>query len=100
MRNRAFVPLRGPSAGTSATPCRPPFFCVRMRRPPRSTRLNPLFPYTTLFRSYAVAAFEVQALDYLLKPFGAKRLGQALEDRKSTRLNSSHIEPARMPSSA
>src|SRR3546814_12661308 len=28
------------------------FFLMR-RRPPRSTRTDPLFPYTTLFRSYA-----------------------------------------------
>src|SRR3546814_19400219 len=27
------------------------FFCVMMRRPPRSTRTDTLFPYTTLFRS-------------------------------------------------
>src|SRR3546814_7965609 len=28
------------------------YFCfLRMRRPPRSTRTDPLFPYTTLFRS-------------------------------------------------
>src|SRR3546814_17597768 len=27
-----------------------------MRRPPRSTRTDDLFPYTTLFRSFAVAA--------------------------------------------
>src|SRR3546814_9492739 len=26
-----------------------------IRRPPRSTRTDPLFPYTTLFRSHAVA---------------------------------------------
>ena len=35
--------------------------------------------FTTAFDRYAVAAFEVQALDYLLKPFGARRLGQALD---------------------
>src|SRR3546814_20911872 len=28
------------------------FFCM-IRRPPRSTRTDTLFPYTTLFRSYA-----------------------------------------------
>src|SRR3546814_5749758 len=28
------------------------FFFLRMRRPPRSTRTDTLFPYTTLFRSY------------------------------------------------
>src|SRR3546814_634595 len=27
------------------------FFCVMIRRPPRSTRADTLFPYTTLFRS-------------------------------------------------
>src|SRR3546814_17939400 len=27
------------------------FFCLMMRRPPRSTRTYTLFPYTTLFRS-------------------------------------------------
>src|SRR3546814_15322709 len=27
------------------------FFCLIIRRPPRSTRTDTLFPYTTLFRS-------------------------------------------------
>jgi len=40
---------------------------------------HPHVVFTTAFDRYAVAAFEVQALDYLLKPFGAKRLGQALD---------------------
>ncbi len=40
---------------------------------------RPQVVFTTAFDKYAVAAFEVQALDYLLKPFGAKRLEQALE---------------------
>src|SRR3546814_20676850 len=30
-------------------------FCLRIRRPPRSTRTDTLFPYTTLFRSSAPA---------------------------------------------
>src|SRR3546814_4255238 len=30
-------------------------FFLMIRRPPRSTRTNTLFPYTTLFRSYAKA---------------------------------------------
>src|SRR3546814_9577842 len=29
------------------------FFCLMIRRPPRSTRTDTLFPYTTLFRSRA-----------------------------------------------
>src|SRR3546814_19244930 len=28
------------------------FFLLRIRRPPRSTRTDTLFPYTTLFRSF------------------------------------------------
>lgn len=40
---------------------------------------HPHVVFTTAFDRYAVAAFEVQALDYLLKPFGAKRLEHALE---------------------
>src|SRR3546814_11645070 len=30
------------------------FFFLMIRRPPRSTRTDTLFPYTTLFRSHAV----------------------------------------------
>src|SRR3546814_7350897 len=32
------------------------FFFVMIRRPPRSTRTDTLFPYTTLFRSRACSA--------------------------------------------
>src|SRR3546814_3452688 len=32
------------------------FFCLMIRRPPRSTRTDTLFPYTTLFRSRLVFA--------------------------------------------
>lgn len=34
--------------------------------------------FTTAFDEYAVRAFEVHAVDYLLKPFSAERFGQAL----------------------
>ena len=34
--------------------------------------------FTTAFDSFAVAAFEIGALDYLVKPFGEERLGAAL----------------------
>src|SRR3546814_9337369 len=37
-----------------------------MRRPPRSTRTDTLFPYTTLFRSRLQEVGEVAALDALL----------------------------------
>src|SRR3546814_341419 len=36
------------------------FFFLRFRRPPRSTRTDPLFPYTTLFRSYSKSPGESQ----------------------------------------
>jgi two-component system, LytTR family, response regulator len=35
--------------------------------------------FTTAFDEYAVRAFEVHAVDYLLKPFSAERLAQALK---------------------
>ena len=35
--------------------------------------------FTTAFDQYAVRAFEVNSLDYLLKPFSKKRFGEALE---------------------
>src|SRR3546814_3225308 len=34
------------------------FFCLMIRRPPRSTRTDTLFPYTTLFRSQGGAIGE------------------------------------------
>src|SRR3546814_16237372 len=34
------------------------FFFLMIRRPPRSTRTDTLFPYTTLFRSAALDGFQ------------------------------------------
>src|SRR3546814_20099365 len=95
------------------------FLFVVIRLPPRSTRTDTLFPYTTLFRSALVAVegeSEVagmlraaRSLELLCRLFGAleehrmvefhgkttlseidaKRVAAA-QDRKSTRLNSSH----------
>ena len=39
----------------------------------------PIIIFVTAFDEYAVKAFEVQALDYLLKPFDRKRFNLALE---------------------
>jgi two-component system LytT family response regulator len=49
----------------------------------------PAVIFTTAFDQYAVRAFEVHSLDYLLKPFGKKRFAEAL-DRARERLG----EPA------
>src|SRR3546814_12394477 len=37
------------------------FFFLRIRRPPRSTRTDTLFPYTTLFRSLALPQLGVRS---------------------------------------
>src|SRR3546814_12427640 len=82
---------------------------LMIRRPPRSTRTDTLFPYTTLFRSDAVARAHAAEVEGLLDMLGiALPVGDAggllggvgeqvlalpriePRDRKSTRLNSSH----------
>src|SRR3546814_11175925 len=99
-----------------------------VRRPPRSTRTDTLFPYTTLFRSLAGVLNQLRDegmsillvehdMDFVMNltdnlvvmDFGTK-LAEGLPadvqrdpaglDRKSTRLNSSHYCASRMPSSA
>src|SRR3546814_17225241 len=80
-------------------------FFLMIRRPPRSTRTDTLFPYTTLFRSretlggtclnvgcipskallHASELYE-EAHSGALAKWGVRRTA----DRKSTRLNSSH----------
>src|SRR3546814_16489413 len=39
------------------------FFFLMIRRPPRSTRTDTLFPYTTLFRSHGSHLFGLRSLD-------------------------------------
>src|SRR5205814_10074374 len=60
------------------------FFFLLIRRPPRST----LFPYTTLFRSSV--STEKQRSDQVGSP-RPYRIRSPYRDRKSTRLNSSHL---------
>ena len=49
----------------------------------------PQIIFATAFDQYAVKAFEVNAIDYLLKPFDKKRVSQALEKvRKRTQPSS------------
>ena len=42
-------------------------------------RARPFVIFTTAYDQYAVKAFEVQAIDYLLKPFDEERLNAALD---------------------
>src|SRR3546814_12353520 len=75
-------------------------FFLMIRRPPRSTRTDTLFPYTTLFRSIEVVAAAGRTWVVVSDPIapGATIVGNlggqsemlAQQDRKSTRLNSSH----------
>src|SRR3546814_14656571 len=86
------------------------FIVFKIRRPPRSTRTDTLFPYTTLFRSVyrsvrlprsalRLGARFLRSRRLPVLPSAAKRLVHLgnrlgghglLPDRKSTRLNSSH----------
>ncbi|HEX4682099.1 MAG TPA: LytTR family DNA-binding domain-containing protein [Gemmatimonadaceae bacterium] len=45
----------------------------------RRIRHDPGIVFTTAYDKFAVAAFELEAIDYLLKPFGRDRLLAALE---------------------
>src|SRR3546814_9385495 len=85
------------------------FFFLSILRPPRSTRTDTLFPYTTLFRSAREAelldenaAVDVDGSPFLTRirfsalpfqpeenlPLNLEKLGRiARADRKSTRLN-------------
>src|SRR3546814_13259502 len=94
------------------------FFFLMIRRPPRSTRTDTLFPYTTPFRSgerlggivhvarrqiealgpgrrndvRGVAAQQQRAVPHRREDVAPQRRDRLLQrrDRKSTRLNSSH----------
>src|SRR3546814_13991423 len=79
-------------------------FFLMIRRPPRSTRTDTLFPYTTLFRSIGHFTWPVRILaagftrkQDRKRPDGPNRsekgdhpVTRQPTDRKSTRLNSSH----------
>jgi two-component system LytT family response regulator len=50
--------------------------------------------FVTAYDSFAIRAFEVHAVDYLLKPFGAERLAESL-DRARARLRASETPPVK-----
>src|SRR5256885_8051473 len=58
-----------------------------IRRPPRST----LFPYTTLFRSIQPLECSLDAFVFSGGTPDQHRIVELIGDRKSTRLNSSHL---------
>ena len=54
----------------------------------------PQVVFATAFDQYAVRAFEVNAVDYLLKPFDKKRVLQALEKAQAQRARQGEGQPA------
>lgn len=58
-------------------------------------RYTPRVIFTTAFEEFAVAAFEIQALDYLLKPFSADRLRLAVDRAREVASQPSLLERAR-----
>jgi two-component system LytT family response regulator len=49
------------------------------------TRTGTRFIFATAFDQHAIRAFEVRALDYLLKPFSQQRFDQALDNLRAAR---------------
>src|SRR3546814_13824178 len=61
------------------------FFFLMIRRPPRSTRTDTLFPYTTLFRSRNKPPMSVsEAAVELLSTMMLRRAGHALRSEEHT----------------
>jgi two-component system LytT family response regulator len=56
--------------------------------------LSPAIIFVTAFGEFAVKAFEVRALDYLLKPFDRARLDRALDNAASRRASRGRGETA------
>lgn len=62
-------------------------------------QMPPLIVFVTAYDQYAIAAFDANAIDYLLKPFDQARLQRAWQ-RVQERLPSPEPAPASMPLSA
>src|SRR3546814_9115032 len=57
-------------------------FFLMIRRPPRSTRTDTLFPYTTLFRSPAAVCDEAERWNARLDAWAARKGPHPFEDDK------------------
>src|ERR1700730_10622593 len=66
-------------------------FGVIQRLMDRKVRL-PHIVFATAYESYAVQAFEVNAVDYILKPFDKQRLGRAVQ--RARRILGAESSPA------
>src|SRR3546814_2400963 len=61
------------------------FFFLMIRRPPRSTRTDTLFPYTTLFRSHAVEGFRDHDIELARLRVGQQLLNGGAQDHARPR---------------
>src|SRR3546814_17262625 len=61
-----------------------------LRRPPRSTRTDTLFPYTSLFRSQDIASDQVGDI-------AQRRVGRGLGKRRPLRCRQLALEPVQQP---
>lgn len=66
----------------------------------REIRHDPAIVFTTAYDRFAVTAFELEAIDYLLKPFGRDRLLAALERVRRALGESSEVPVARRATEA
>lgn len=57
----------------------------------KATKTPPYIVFITAYDTYAVEAFDVEAIDYLLKPFDQVRFQQMLERLRSRRSDSKEI---------
>jgi len=58
---------------------------------------GPVVVFVTAYDEYAIRAFDAQAADYLLKPFGVERFERALERAKSRVGGRAHPAADRLP---
>ena len=61
---------------------------------------RPKIIFTTAYDSYAIQAFDAEAVDYLLKPFDEERFARAVKRAKSEILAESSQRPERRASDA
>src|SRR3546814_14842708 len=61
------------------------FFFLMIRRPPRSTRTDTLFPYTTLFRSAVAGADDDMVEAVAIAVVGRFEIGRRLEAQRTRR---------------
>ena len=92
----------GPSAVRLIDQARPDVAFLDIRMPGLNglqviehVRQAPRVIFTTAFEEFAVAAFEVSALDYLLKPFSASRVRIALDRLREVATPPSLLDRAR-----